>query len=906
MKKRCLSICLTVLSILILILSTAQTNLHVIAASPPSKTLTGYIPSAVTDGEAHLIGQHPGTDQLALAIGLPLRNVQALTQLLNEASTPRNPHYRHYLTLTQENQAFNPTSQQEQQVMAWLQANGLMVTHTYPNHLLVDTTGTFAQVERLLHITLNDYTTSLDGKTTAFYAPATEPTLPGSVTSLVNSIVGLDNFPLIHADNATAHPTFTNGNANSQPPFYPQDFANAYDVNPLWNLGDTGSNQHIAITLWGTPPSDATLNKFAQQTGANVATQANGRLRVIQVPCSSGCNYKTLGGTEAALDVESSSGIAPGATIDYYQIPTNKYGNPTTAGEEDALNLAGSDGYDTQISNSWGRECETQDAFTTSVESILQSNTATGHDYLFASGDTGSTCSSPLKSCQKVQNPYPIYPASSAYVTSVGGTKLSIQNNSWQSEIAWDYTKGSCHLGSGNPPQGSGGGYSKLFAQPSWQVGFSQNKYRGYPDVSADAELSTGAYICYDVSNGTRCGADGGTSLASPLWAGMIADVNQYVLSQNKLPLGFINPLLYEMQTGMLYTAYHDIKIGTNGKYPAGLGWDAVTGLGSPDLYNLARDAASLDFSNASGLTGIAAVSATDVWAIGNYSDSNDNGLTLIEQWNGTNWNVVSSPNPGSGQNNNTLTSVTAVSANNVWAVGYYYNSSGVDQMLSEQWNGASWNVVPDPTPSDQYQDPQLYGVAAVSANDVWAVGSYSNSSGVVQTLIEQWNGTSWNVVPSPSPGSSCPGSICNNFDSVVAVSANDVWAVGYEINASGNYQTLIEQWNGTSWNVVPSPNPSGQHTSIILNGVAAVSANDVWAVGYYDHSTLIEQWNGTSWNVVPSPNPSQFDNGLSDVAAVSTNDAWAVGYDSNPIDNYPQTLTAQWNGSTWNVIPSP
>jgi len=360
----------------------------------------------VTSGQARLIGHHLQTDQLALAIGLPLRNEQTLTQLLHEASTPRNPHYRHYLTLTQENQAYNPTSQQEQQVIAWLQANGLTVTHTYPNHLLVDTFGTFAQVERLLHITLNDYTISLDGKTTAFYAPAIEPTVPGSVSSLVNSIVGLDNFPQVHTDNAAALPTFTNGKANGQPPFYPQDFANAYDVNPLWNLGDTGSNQHIGITLGGTPPSDATLNTFAQQTGANVATRANGRLQVIQVPCSSGCNYNILGGTEAGIDVESSSGMAPGATIDYYQVPTDKNSKPTATGEVNALNLAGSDGYDNQqISNSWYRECETQDAFTTSLESILQSNTATGHDYFFASGDTGSACVSPQNHAIRFKTP---------------------------------------------------------------------------------------------------------------------------------------------------------------------------------------------------------------------------------------------------------------------------------------------------------------------------------------------------------------------------------------------------------------------------------------------------------------------------------------------------------------------
>jgi len=103
-------------------------------------------------------------------------------------------------------------------------------------------------------------------------------------------------------------------------------------------------------------------------------------------------------------------------------------------------------------------------------------------------------------------------------VTSVGGTNLSIQNNSWQSEVAWDYTTSSCSLGFGNPPKGSGGGYSKLFARPGWQVGFSKNKYRGYPDVAADADLFTGAYICIDNgSNNSTCGTCDGTSLATPL-----------------------------------------------------------------------------------------------------------------------------------------------------------------------------------------------------------------------------------------------------------------------------------------------------------------------------------------------------------------------------------------------------
>jgi hypothetical protein len=794
------------------------------------------------------------------------------------------------------------------QCTSWLKSHGLTVTHTYPNHLLVDVTGTFAQIEQVFHVTINDYTMQLNGKQITFYSPANEPTISGSVNSLIYSIVGLDNYPRVHADNVKAHPTFTNGNAHGIPPYYPQDFANAYDVNPLWNLGDTGSNQHIGITLWGTPPSDAALNKFALKTGANVATQANGRLQVIQVSCTGSCYYNTLGGIEAGIDVESSSGMAPGATIDYYQAPTDQYGNPTDAGLEDALNQAGSDSNDNlQISSSWG-ECEASsisDPFTMQVEQYLQSNTATGHDYFFSSGDNGSACVfNPSQPCSigGMQDPYPQYPASSAYATSVGGTTFDRNiNGSYPGEVAWNYTPSTCSNGQGNPPEGSGGGYSKLFAQPSWQVGFSKNKHRGYPDVAADADPTTGALIWYDSSNGPTATEDAGTSLATPLWAGMIADVNQYIQSQGGIPLGFINPTLYEIN------GFHDITSGTNGpngKYNAKPGWDAVTGLGSPDLYDLAQSIEYVDAAYAYSLSGVAAVSANDVWAVGDsgyvFDPPHAPDTTLIEQWDGSSWNAVPSPNPG--QNGSYLTSVAAVSANDVWAVGDYFDSNYNEYTLIEQWNGSSWNVVPSPNPSlDQIT---LSSITAISSTDVWAVGSYYGSNDTFDTLIEQWDGSSWNVVPSPNPGDS------DVLYGVTAISANDVWAVGVYSGSNAD-ETLIEQWNGSSWNVISSPNPTFNSQ---LYGVAAVSSTDIWAVGYYGTSsynypkTLIEQWNGSTWNVVPSPNPgssSPFDNQLSDVAAVSTSDIWAVGDYSNS-QGGQDTLIEHWNGTKWKVVSSP
>ena len=211
-------------------------------------------------------------------------------------------------------------------------------------------------------------------------------------------------------------------------------------------------------------------------------------------------------------------------------------------------------------------------------------------------------------------------------------------------------------------------------------------------------------------------------------------------------------------------------------------------------------------------------------------------------------WNVVPSPTNPNGSSG--LSGVAAVSASDVWAVGGSGSQLGGGQTQIDHWNGAQWQIVQSPSPSARYNT--LYGVAAVSATNVWAVGLDVNTSQVTQTLIEHWNGTHWSVVKSPSPGSG------DELRAVAVVSGGDVWAAGYSINSS-TIKTLVEHWNGTSWQVVKSPNVG---TSPGFSGVAAVSASDVWAVGSDNTTqsmqTLTEQWNGTQWSVVKSPSPGK------------------------------------------------
>jgi hypothetical protein len=294
-------------------------------------------------------------------------------------------------------------------------------------------------------------------------------------------------------------------------------------------------------------------------------------------------------------------------------------------------------------------------------------------------------------------------------------------------------------------------------------------------------------------------------------------------------------------------------------------------------------------------LFGVAATSTNNAWAVGQVTSS---GKTIILRWNGTAWARVPSPTPSGG---GALYAVTATSASNAWAVGGSDTPPGITQIL--HWNGSTWKQVPSPTPSN---GGALFGVAATSADNAWAVGCAGNcfqGFGGIKTLILHWNGTAWKRVPSPSPGQD------SSLSSVAAVSAHTAWAVGCTalcFLASTSPQTVILQWNGTTWKRVASP---AQARVGALNGVAATSASNAWAVGCSGHcfgpmattATMTMHWNGSAWKYVASPSPAP-DSVLTAVAATSASNAWAVGYTRTSW----KTLIEHWNGTAWKKVPSP
>jgi hypothetical protein len=308
--------------------------------------------------------------------------------------------------------------------------------------------------------------------------------------------------------------------------------------------------------------------------------------------------------------------------------------------------------------------------------------------------------------------------------------------------------------------------------------------------------------------------------------------------------------------------------------------------------------------SGHNALASIAVVSSNDVWAVGD-AENGTNRKTLTEHWNGSSWTLV--PSPNSPNPINYLTGVTGTAANDVWAAGY--SSKGANRpsfTLIEHWNGSNWIGIPSPNaPLRGPYEPsnELYDVDAFSANDVWAVGrTYDFSVG--QALIEHWNGSNWSIVRSPDLG---PFNHAVLYG-VAAVAANDVWAVGtYYVD--GVQSSLIEHWNGRRWRVVPSPNVGTFHNSFL--GIHATSADDIWAVGYHQtveipqaYQTSVLHWDGSTWRVVPSPNENSLNNYLFDVAAASADDAWAVGfYDTG---SSLLTMAQHWDGSGWTLTTSP
>lgn len=312
-----------------------------------------------------------------------------------------------------------------------------------------------------------------------------------------------------------------------------------------------------------------------------------------------------------------------------------------------------------------------------------------------------------------------------------------------------------------------------------------------------------------------------------------------------------------------------------------------------------------------SSFQSVSASGPDEAWAVGTHSDVQASNHPLVEHWNGTSWTDVTVPQPAGQQA--TLSGVDDLSPTDAWAVGTSFVADPGDGLtLIEHWNGTTWSIVPSPDPASGIagDSDELDAIGGTGPDDLWAVGSdLDEATQTIFLLFEHWNGTIWSAVPSPTPLRAAQFAT-----SVSAVGSNDVWAVGYGFSlGTGQRETVSAQWNGSAWSIVPSPNVT--HKGDVQNELTGVSTDgngDVWASGFAGNVDnrnrrlpYVLHWTGTNWVMTKLPNLGSEGSQPNGIVAVSANDVWAVGQ-TQESNGSILTLTEQFNGSTWSISPSP
>ena len=538
--------------------------------------LRGHVPAAVSRLQA--TGLLPATNQLRLAIGLPLRNPAGLEDFLRQVYDPLSPNYRQYLTPEQFTEKFGPTAQNYQKVVAFAQANGLTVTATHGNRVLLDVSGPVAKIEQAFHVRLRLYQHPHEKR--KFFAPDVEPSVDLSVP--LADISGLNNYSLPQPKNIQISPSALAAKAvpkvGSMPDgtYVGTDFRNAYAPGTTLN----GAGQMVGLVQFdGFYTSDIEAYEDLLPGAPRVPLETVLLDGFNGVPTTG--NNRNL---EVSLDIQMAIAMAPGlAKIVVFE------GNANFLIPNDVLNAMAASNMVKNLSCSWGWSGGPD----VTTENIFLQMAAQGQSFFNASGDSDAfTLGS--GSVNGVDNPSVTgSPSSSPNITQVGGTILAMTGAgiSYAGESVWN-------LGDNT---GSSGGVSSSYPLPTWQQGISMTANHGstvnrnIPDVALTAD---NVHVLYN--NGIPVTV-GGTSVAAPLWAGFMALVNQQAAAAGRAAIGFANPSVYALAKGTNYASYfHDTTAGNNfssvspTNYPATIGYDLCTGWGTPNGTNLINALVSL------------------------------------------------------------------------------------------------------------------------------------------------------------------------------------------------------------------------------------------------------------------------------------------------------------------------
>lgn len=583
----------------------------------------GHVPDMVK--QLQPVGSPAATTRLTLAIGLPIRNREGLSNLLAEIYDPANPNFRRFITPSEFTARFGPTEAAYQAVINFARSNRFSIRSEHPNRVLLDVSGTVADVERAFHTKLRTY--RHPGGKRNFLAPEFEPSVAADLP--ISDVSGLSDYilpePKIRRNAALPEFQKVEPRTGSAPGggYRGGDFRAAY----VPGVSLDGSGQTIGLVQFdGFYASDITA--YRNQAGLpNVPLETVLLNGFNGIPTGANNNN-----AEVSMDIELVISMAPGlAKVIVYEAGPDGIPN-------DVLNRMATDNAAKQLSCSWGWG----GGPSATTDQILQQMAAQGQSFFCASGDSDAFTTGG-NSVNGVDNPsLANAPASNPYLTAVGGTTLSTSGpgGAWVSETVWNRGTGT----------GSGGGTSSYYGLPLWQQGVSMlanggsTNFRNLPDVALTAD---NVYVIY--GNGVAANF-GGTSCAAPLWAAFTALINQQAAEHGLPPVGFINPALYALGRRANYSSsFHDITTGNNfsssspSLFVAVTGFDLCTGWGTPSGLSLINALAfppdPLEITPASGFASVGPVGggfspAAQTFAVTNFAVSNLSwSLSHTSEW---------------------------------------------------------------------------------------------------------------------------------------------------------------------------------------------------------------------------------------------------------------------------------
>ncbi|WP_114241637.1 protease pro-enzyme activation domain-containing protein [Dyella sp. C9] len=498
--------------------------------------------------EARYLGPHEGTAPIDVTVVLRRRGDHPTPAAWPHPATTRREDF---------GARWGAAPADAETVRSFAQSHGLTETGCELHRRVLHLRGTPQQLEQAFGVELGRYQFPDGG---AEMVGCRHPlVLPASLSSTVIAVLGLDQRPV-------ARPHFRRPSAKPSVTYTPLQVGQAY----AFPAGTDGTGQTVAVIELGGGFTQADFTQYIQSLGISKVPTVN----VVSVAGGSSQTGSDADG-EVMLDVEVIGALAPGATIAAYFAPN------TDQGFYEAISQAAHDAtnHPSVISISWGGPEDSWSAASlAAMQSALQDAVTLGLSVTVAAGDSGYTDGA------SDGQPHVDYPASSPYALACGGTHLVASGGTISSETVWN------ELSSNEGA--TGGGVSASFALPSWQqsskVPKGTNNFvgRGVPDVAGDADPTTGYQVRVDGQDEVI----GGTSAVAPLWAALIARFNQQ-LGQN---LGDPHAALYAIGE----SAFHDITSGSNGKFKAGKGWDACTGLGTPNGQALLTALAGLKTSS--------------------------------------------------------------------------------------------------------------------------------------------------------------------------------------------------------------------------------------------------------------------------------------------------------------------